>query len=219
MVGAPTIVRRLSPNIKLLWLMPQILLVLLIWFIGTTFGLFASATVSEPIIGGIPNPLSVLLILLSFTGMVLVPSYLWADMEYKAYTYQLTENELVIRWGIVNRHRVVVPYEKIQDAKTDRTALERVLGLVTLKIETAGRSMNTSETACIIGISIHEREDLISDIMANVVIRRGEFSPESSSQTYHKTLIGVLSELKDISSGLRQEMLDIKDILAHKRRG
>lgn len=216
------VVRKLSPNIKIVWLMPQILLVITAWFLGTTFGLFITHETLEPIFQGVHNVVSIFIILIGFSGLVVIPSYIWAEVEHNAYTYQLDKHDIVIRWGIINRHRVVIPYDKIQDVKTDRTLFERLFGLVTLRIETAGRSHETTETAAITGISINEREDLIGDIMANVVIKRGEGPPESSAKyeaiAYHRTLVKILQELKDISVDLKEEVRSLKGKVDKKHR-
>ena len=61
----------------------------------------------------------------------------WLHLEYKYFIYYFTTSSVIIKKGVINTERHVIPYERIQDIRISRSILERLLNLASIKIETA----------------------------------------------------------------------------------
>jgi uncharacterized membrane protein YdbT with pleckstrin-like domain len=85
--------------------------------------------------------------ILFFTLIVLImlPYFLWVELNYHNYTYQFRKKRLVIRKGVLNKERVIIPYDRIQNINVTHNVMQRALKLATVKIETAGTNPWESE--------------------------------------------------------------------------
>jgi len=59
---------------------------------------------------------------------------------YYRFSYELSEEELLVTSGVVGRQRREIPLERIQNVDVSRPALKRALGLAVVRFETAGGS-------------------------------------------------------------------------------
>ncbi len=59
-------------------------------------------------------------------------------LSYKAWGYQLREHDLLVRRGVVTREYVAVPLARVQQVDASSGPFERLLGLTTLVVHTAG---------------------------------------------------------------------------------
>jgi putative membrane protein len=62
----------------------------------------------------------------------------WATLEWVRYTYRLEADSLRIEEGVLARKLRVIPFDRIQQVDLIRKPLHRVLGMATLRVETAG---------------------------------------------------------------------------------
>jgi membrane protein YdbS with pleckstrin-like domain len=61
-----------------------------------------------------------------------------ALLLYRSWTYVVRADSLFLGRGVFTRVRTVVPYVRVQHIDTKRSPLERLLGLSTLVVYTAG---------------------------------------------------------------------------------
>jgi len=59
-------------------------------------------------------------------------------LEYRNYTYQFNEFDLIMKKGILDRKEFSLPYRQIQDIDTDRSFLYQIFHLSKLILKTAG---------------------------------------------------------------------------------
>ena len=59
-------------------------------------------------------------------------------VSYRGWGYQLREHDLLVRRGVLTREYVAVPLARVQQVDASRGPLERLLGLTTLVVHTAG---------------------------------------------------------------------------------
>ena len=78
--------------------------------------------------------LLLLIVIIAFT-------YFWAKLSYHYYHYQLTDDCFRKELGVVYKKYVSIPYDRIQNIDINRGIIDRLLGLSTLLIQTAGSSM------------------------------------------------------------------------------
>ena len=193
--------RRLDGRVKIAWLLPIYVFALIVLLIGIAALLALPWGERSFLLPSLTNgafvPLSVILIEL----LVLVPSLIWAQFRYNAFTYMLEESELVIKDGIINRQTIVVPYERVQQIYTERTLRDRILSLATLRLETAAQDTSII-TAVLPGIAYEERDALVEEIMSHVTRHRGGMGEQAGGGEQYEN--AVLKELKNIH-GLLQE--------------
>ncbi|WP_435129268.1 PH domain-containing protein [Halobaculum sp. D14] len=62
----------------------------------------------------------------------------WAVARWFRFEYRLGETHLVVNSGVVSRQEREIPLRRIQNVDVSRSVVQRVLGLATVKFETAG---------------------------------------------------------------------------------
>lgn len=196
---------RLHPRVMAIWLMPTAAVLLFVLIIGLVlFQIIPGATFF-----GISSSNSFLF--LPASALVLgAISYSWIALVYRNFTYELGDTEIVIRQGVITRKTTVIPYATIQDIASERSMLERMLGLATLEIETAGSAHLASETDL---PGIANKDALIHDIMQRVARAKqaaAEKSVAGSGNGLAEILREILSEIRAISSGFRALDRDAK---------
>lgn len=63
---------------------------------------------------------------------------IFAYWQYRNFTFQLQGEDLIIHKGVIFKERVVIPADRIQSIKIAENVVQRILGLVALKVDTAG---------------------------------------------------------------------------------
>ena len=87
---------------------------------------------------------------------------IWAYLYHQAYNFDIQEKRIVIHRGIVARRKVMIPYNRIQNVDTIAGFIQRLLGIYSIQIETAGTS---NAEGRIQGIEI-------PDPLANYIIKK-----------------------------------------------
>ncbi|MFL9842428.1 PH domain-containing protein [Sphingomonas sp. ST-64] len=65
-------------------------------------------------------------------------SLVWTWVNWRRFTYEVTDSELVIERGLLNRTRRSIPLERIQDVGIEQGPLSRIFGLAEVRVETGG---------------------------------------------------------------------------------
>lgn len=71
-------------------------------------------------------------------GLLAIPAVLGAIGTYAVFRYALSDDELVVVSGVIRRQRRVIPLARVQNIASRQSALERLCGVVELRVETAG---------------------------------------------------------------------------------
>lgn len=218
--------RHLDRRVKVVWEFPTILAMSVFWLVASiAYFIFFP----ENALFGVPHVLFPLALAIALLILVGLPLNFWVGLIYQNFTYELTDSDIVIREGVITRKTTVIPYGRIQDIRTERTLIERFLGLATLEIETAGSSKVASETL-IPGIA--NKNEVISEIMRMVEKAKSGDGLSGTGQQekapgLDAAMAEVLKELKTISSkldtlgpqnglrGHRREKPDVFEPLEH----
>ncbi|MEA5019811.1 MAG: PH domain-containing protein [Gordonibacter sp.] len=117
-----------------------IFVVVLISGISSIAGLLAKGTDSG--VFGVPTLFIVVLCII--VGFILVVGIvaLFQWLSYKHLYYELGVSEFNLYSGIFNKKRVHVPYQRIQSVDQHASLLQRVFGVCSVSIDTAGGSAN-----------------------------------------------------------------------------
>ncbi len=209
--------RHLDRKVKLLWLAPNIGLAVVVALI------LAGLDYAMRFNFGIPDEFAFLTLPIIFIvsfGIICGLSYAWIHLHYVNFTYELAETEVIIRWGIFTRLRKVIPYARIQNINTERTVLERLLGIGSLMIETAGTQLGLAE-GIIPGIA--NPNSLIDEILHRVEKTKkangassGLGDESQKSMDYSEILLMIHQELKSLNAkmgemGARKEAAVAKE--------
>ncbi|MDR3072725.1 MAG: PH domain-containing protein [Clostridiales Family XIII bacterium] len=168
--GPQKISKKVIPLLIFRWTW-QVLIVLLISLVPTIIQLRDVNLV-------LPIPLIVIGVLLLFFIVIT----LFAFIYYKRFTWELTSNELHIYKGIIVRNRLHVPYSRMHTADINATLFERLLGVVTLKLDTAGGSHRDAD-AKIPGI-----EAVVAEQIKNEIFRRKAVAEGGGNAAYQASL-------------------------------
>lgn len=192
---------RLSPKIKLLWSVEYIIGILVLWIILSAVYYFFFFHINFFLISpSVPilSYLFILFILILFLG---VPAYLWIDTAYKNFSYTLGDNEVLIRTGVLHKKRVDIPYASIENVSIEKPLYQRIFGLGTLNLDTAG---GDEKEGIIPGIE--DTEGVMEKILNKMSgIKDKTKSLENRSADENTPLLkDILTELKDINKVLKQ---------------
>nr|WP_255246169.1 PH domain-containing protein [Halolamina sp. CBA1230] len=118
----------------------------LLWIVGSTIG----ALVAGAVLGGIAYVVGEQTALLpagvetavqmggAVAALLVLVGVVRAVLLYRSWEYVVRADSLFLSRGVFTRVRTVVPYVRVQHIDTTRSPLERVLGLSTLVVYTAG---------------------------------------------------------------------------------
>lgn len=81
----------------------------------------------------------------------------WAWLSWYRFTYRIEAADLVIEGGIFRRFRRNIPLHRIQDISISQTFLQRLIGLNSAAIETAGGNSNEGE---LVGLNMRQIRNL-----------------------------------------------------------
>jgi membrane protein YdbS with pleckstrin-like domain len=116
--------RSLHPRIRLLWVVRSTLWALVLGGIATALTwAYLDVTLLAPV------ALAAVLLVLFVTHAVL---------RYRVWRYEFREDAIYLERGVLRRVRTVVPFVRIQHVDTARGPIDRVAGLSTLVVYTAG---------------------------------------------------------------------------------
>ena len=102
---------------------------------------------------------------LIFIPMFIILRYVWARLVYHFYRYELLDVALRKERGILYKRYVSIPYNRVQNVDISRSILERILGLSTLQIQTAGKSGVVGAESVLPGLSQEIAESLRDELI------------------------------------------------------
>lgn len=90
------------------------------------------------------TPYAALLIPLALLAIIAV-----AVLRYWFFRFRIEEDGIRIRQGILERTSVELPFHRIQGINVERRPMDRLLGLVTVSLDTAGSETTEGELPCV----------------------------------------------------------------------
>jgi len=133
--------RRLDPKVRLYWvasrllggLIAAVVVAVFFQFAGPEFGL-----VETP--GDLPFGFAQRTVVVGVAAFLLFGglAVLHAVLYYRSWRYEVREDSLYLTRGVLTRVQTVAPYVRVQHIDARRGPVERILGLSTLVVYTAG---------------------------------------------------------------------------------
>ncbi|MHB0858224.1 MAG: PH domain-containing protein [Anaerolineae bacterium] len=142
------------------------------------------------------------------TVLWFVPTLVLLNLHYGTISYALTDSDVVVKSGLLTKSEKSTPYDKITNVEQKRGIWDRLLGLGTLQIHTAGYSQQTNAEAVLNGLD--DWEGIRRQIVARMHEARSEatgLSPvaersRSDSVDAAPVLHALLVELRAIRAAL-----------------
>ena len=123
--------------------------------------------------------------------------YLWI----KNLSYCIHDDRITIQSGIITKKEQNIPYRSITDFVLTRGPFDRILGIGTIKIQTAGQSTSaTGYEGSLSGLLDYEplHADLREKLKSLHPISESITTSESVKQSDDSVLVQILEELKEI---------------------
>ncbi len=197
--------RHLDAKVKLVWLLPSIAALGAIWLIVNLVVLIAQP---DSVVLGLHGWGFTAAFTVFLFGVVGGTIYLYNHLEYVSFTYEMAEKEIIIRRGVFTRETTVIPYARIQNINTERSVVERLIGLASLFIDTAGTNIKGSE-AHLPGVS--HKDDLIRELMDHAEKAKRALEKEMNGREAEKDtrsekalLADILKELVELNHSIQQ---------------
>ncbi|WP_138006446.1 PH domain-containing protein [Halalkalirubrum salinum] len=113
----------LQPRIRILWVGRAIISAGIVGGVGYAAATYTDVPVEWPI---------------AIAGLLLVVGVLHALLRYRNWRYEIREDSLYLERGVLTEVRTAVPLVRIQHVDSRRSALERLVGLASTVVYTAG---------------------------------------------------------------------------------
>lgn len=107
----------------------------------------------------------IFLILALIGGLFVVPATL---LSYFYFKYLITPDELIIQSGVVNRKQRNIPLRRIQNININQNFLQRLLGISTVKMETAGDATSEAMLDSVSKDNANEIREIIKNYQAEI---------------------------------------------------
>jgi membrane protein YdbS with pleckstrin-like domain len=150
-----TAARTLDRRIVVVWTVQIAALFLVLALVALATDIGARLAGADP-----PGPPGLAAVLVALVGGLLAWWYPRAD--YRSWRYEVAEDALELRHGILRRVHSAIPYFRVQHIDVTQGPVERLVGLSQLVIHTASAGTD----ATIPGIAAGDAEDLRRRILA-----------------------------------------------------
>jgi len=107
--------------------------------------------------------------LFSFFLVYLICSYVYQVLYFQSYFYDLGDDLIIIRKGVMSTREITLAYERIQDINVDQDFLDRLFGLYDVHFTTA--TMSSEKEARIDGVEKDTAESLKQFVLEIVKAR------------------------------------------------
>lgn len=205
----------LDSKVKLVWSLNVIVFLFIVWLIAS----FSFVKLSIPFLGFDPGmaPTVLLIVLI----LISLPYFAWIELQYRAFKYGLGKTDMRIKKGVIKTETYVVPYEKVQNINIEKNPVERLLGLATLRIETAGSNPGESD---IVLPGVSNYKELVAEIFDKVewakhAIEREKIFEEEETRIIERltTMVSTIgNKINDIEARLSRMQVEIDDVKKHK---
>jgi len=149
----------------------------------------------------------VLIVCTALNGLWWAPLMVWAGFYYRSLSYEIGDEQVIVRQGVLTRAVKHVPYRTVTNITVKRGLLDRWLGLGTLEIQTAGMSGTQQAEQSLAGLT--DPQQVYDRVVAQLGRFRGGMAPtqagaEATGST-DETLAALLAEVRAIREALEKK--------------
>lgn len=128
---------------------------------------------------------------------------------YNSLRYEIHDDEVIVHVGVITKSVKHVPYRTVTNIMVNRGILDRLFGLGTLNIQTAGMSGQTGAEEALVGLpNVQEVYDLVATELrrfrAGMSPTGADADPSQPAETGPQSgeLAAILAELKAIRAAM-----------------
>jgi uncharacterized membrane protein YdbT with pleckstrin-like domain len=109
--------------------------------------------------------------------LMIIGLYIWLALVANAYNYVVTNQRLMLRYGLFSINTRIIPYSQVSGVNVRATLLERIFGLRSVYIDAIGTSISDrnfssgSNTTRMDGLSVTESRKVV-DAIGSFIARR-----------------------------------------------
>lgn len=146
---------------------------------------------------------------LGLTLIWLLPILIVIPPYYRSLKYEIHEDEVIVRVGVITHSVKHVPYRTVTNLTVRRGPFDRLLGIGTLNIQTAGMSGQSGAEERLIGLANYD--EVYGKVAGSLRRFRGAMSPTQagvepiSANGDAHMLAAILDEVKAIRETLVRE--------------
>lgn len=132
---------------------------------------------------------------------------LWLPAPYqRSIRYELMEDEAIVHVGIITKSVKHVPYRTVTNIEIKRDPFDRMLGLGTLKIQTAGFSGKQGAEESMAGLP--DPQAVYDQVVAKLRRHRGALAPTQTEELAESSAADgrVLNEILDEIRAIRRDI-------------
>ena len=132
-----------------------------------------------------------------------VPAMLLSGPYYRSLKYEIQDDEVIMRVGVITKAVKHVPYRTVTNMTVKRGPLDRWLyGMGTVNIQTAGMSGNTGAEESLVGLSNYD--EVYEMVVAELRRFRGAMAPTAAQveDDPGSALNAILGEVRAIRQAL-----------------
>ncbi len=136
-------------------------------------------------------------------GLFLIISYL----QYRRFYFYVVDDKFIMEKGLLSRDRITIPFDRIQTVNLNQNIIQQVLGVMAVKVDTAGSSEKELEISALPKSYARELQNFLIEKKEETKQEKGELETETSEdeRETNKTL--------DLSTKRPLVTLPIKDLL------
>ncbi|MBT2644366.1 PH domain-containing protein [Bacillus sp. ISL-41] len=138
---------------------------------------------------------------------VVVLVLVYGVLSWYRFTYRIEQGELRIEYGLIVRKKRYIPFDRIQSLDLSEGILQRLFGLVKVKVETAGSGgMGLQDGEAVLTAITKQDAQEIHDYLVSIKksgqALDGEEAPESTDDLLYKISVSELLMLASTSGGV-----------------
>ena len=129
-LGHNRTVRPLPPAVLRLWRLTSLATAATVGVVGLGIELGLRRQFSLPLPPG--------MVALSLAAIVAAVGWVAATVRYRRWAFELTDEWIQARWGVVGRYSATIPRNRVQTMTTRNGPIDRLLDLTSVTVHTAG---------------------------------------------------------------------------------
>jgi putative membrane protein len=131
-----------------------------------------------------------------------VPAILLMGPYFRSLRYEIHEEQVVMHVGVITRSVKYVPFRTVTNMTVKRDPLDRLFGIGSLAIQTAGTSGTNQAEQRLVGL---EDPQAVYDLAVRALRRfRGAMSPTAADVDEEDLLRAILDEVRGIRESLER---------------
>lgn len=141
--------------------------------------------------------------------VIAVLFFIISYLQYRRFYFYVEDDKFVMEKGLLSRDRITIPFDRIQTVNLNQNLIQQVLGVMAVKVDTAGSSEKELEISALPKLYARELQEYLIERKEAVKQEKG-VSEESSVGEAE-----AAEEVSDISATAKKPLvqLGIKDLM------